>query len=190
MTISKFINILKETYITRYLPPYVSAKRNEIKSAHKCFFIDNGLRNFSVKLFNALSDRPDKVAILENLVFTELLKKVSISDMLYFWRTKAGAEMDFVFIKDGIVIPIEIKSGSAVPGRYPRSFHSFLNRFSPESAVFLNRDVFKIDQIGHTKVFCIPVPWFLLFGFEMLGDIQGPSLVPASVSMKGAGYVA
>ncbi len=129
VTITKFINILKETYITWYLPPYVSAKRNEIKSAHKCFFVDNGLRNFSVKLFSALSDRPDKGAVLENLVFTELHKKRSVSDELYFWRTKAGAEMDFVFQRNDNAIPIEIKSGTAVPGRYSRSFHSYLNRF-------------------------------------------------------------
>jgi len=171
VTISKFISILKETYITWYLPPYVSAKRNEIKSAHKCFFMDNGLRNFSIKLFNSLSDRPDKGAILENLVFTELLKNASISDELYFWRTKAGAEMDFVFIKNGIAIPIEIKSGSAIPGRYPRSFHSFLNRFSPELAIYLNKDMFKIEIVDNTKVFCIPTHWFLLSGFEILGDI-------------------
>ena len=170
VTISKFINILKETYITRYLPPYVSAKRNEIKSAHKCFFIDNGLRNFSVKLFSAFSGRPDKGAILENLVFTELFKNASISDALYFWRTKAGAEMDFVFIKNGIPIPIEIKSGSAIVGRYPRSFHSFLNRFSPKTAIYLNKDIFKMDRVNHTNIFCIPTHWFLLFGFDMLGD--------------------
>jgi len=171
VTISKFINILKETYITWYLPPYVSAKRNEIKSAHKCFFVDNGLRNFSVKLFSSLSNRPDKGAVLENLVFTELLKKMSISDELYFWRTKAGAEMDFVFQQNDNAIPIEIKSGSAIPGRYSRSFHSFLNRFSPEFAIYLNKDMFKIDKVGNTKVFCIPTHWFLLFGIEMLKDI-------------------
>ena len=171
VTVSKFINILKETYIIWYLPPYVRAKRNEIKSAHKCFFIDNGLRNFSVKLFNSLSGRPDRGAVLENLVFTELFKKTSISDVLYFLRTKAGAEMDFVLIKNDTAIPIEIKSGSAIPGRYPRSFHSFLNRFSLEFAIYLNKDVFEIDEVGNTKVFCIPIHWFLLFGIEMLGDI-------------------
>jgi predicted AAA+ superfamily ATPase len=87
--------------------------------------VDNGLRNFSVKLFSSLSNRPDKEAVLENLVFTELIKKKSISDELYFWRTKAGAEMDFVFQRNDNIIPIEIKSGSAIPGRYSRSFHSF-----------------------------------------------------------------
>ena len=126
---------------------------------------------FSVKLFSSLSNRPDKGAVVENLVFTELLKKASISDELYFWRTKAGAEMDFVFQQNDNAIPIEIKSGSAIPGRYSRSFHSFLNRFSPEFAIYLNKDMFKIDKVGNTKVFCIPTHWFLLFGIEMLGDI-------------------
>jgi predicted AAA+ superfamily ATPase len=71
--------------------------------------VDNGLRNFSVKLFSSLSDRPDKGAVSENLVFTELLKKKSISDELYFWRTKAGAEMDFAFQQNDNAIPIEIR---------------------------------------------------------------------------------
>ena len=75
VTITKFINILKGTYITWYLPQYVSAIRNEIISAHKCFFVDNGLRNFSVRQFSSLSNRPDKRVLLENLVFTEILKK-------------------------------------------------------------------------------------------------------------------
>jgi predicted AAA+ superfamily ATPase len=169
VTITKFINILKETYVASLLPPYVSVKRNEIKSAHKCFFVDNGLRNFAIKLFGDLSNRPDKGAVVENLVFTELLKIASVADGLHFWRTKSGAEMDFVLKKDGIAIPIEIKSGSAVPGRYSKSFHSFLKRFSPRSAIYLNKDVFEIDMVGHTKVFRIPTHWFLLMGPEMVG---------------------
>ena len=52
-------------------------------------------------LFSSLTTRPDKRALLENLVFTELLKKASVSDELYFWRTKDGAEMDFVFQHTG-----------------------------------------------------------------------------------------
>jgi len=76
VTITKFISILKETYIASLLPPYTSVKRNEIKSAHKCFFMDNGLRNFAIKLFSNISDRPDKGAVLENLVFTELFKQI------------------------------------------------------------------------------------------------------------------
>ena len=171
VTITKFINLLKETYIASLLPPYVSAKRNEIKSAHKCFFMDNGLRNFAIKLFSSISDRPDKGAVLENLVFTELFKKITLSESLYFWRTKAGAEMDFVLIKEANPIPIEIKSGPAVSGRYTRSFHAFLNRFSPKTAIFLNKNIFDINCVNQTKVFCIPIHWFLLFGHEMIENI-------------------
>ncbi len=170
VTITKFIRILQETYIASLLPPYVSTKRNEIKSARKCFFMDTGIRNFAIRLFGNLSARPDKGAVLENLVFTELFKKISISESLCFWRTKAGAEMDFVLLKEGNPLPIEIKSGSAVPGRYTRSFHAFLNRFSPETAIFLNKDMFDINIVNHTKVFTIPVHWFLLFGPEIIED--------------------
>jgi len=32
----------------------------------------------------------------------------------------------------------------------------FLNKFSPEFAIYLNKDMFKIDKVGNKKVFCIP----------------------------------
>ncbi len=170
-TVSKYMDILKETYIAGYLPPFVSSRRNEVKSAHKCFFMDNGLRNFSLRQFNALNDRADKGALIENLVFTELVKDNALyNEELYYWRSKGGAEIDFVLsIPDkGGIIPIEIKSGPARPGLLSKSFHAFLDVFSPPTAIFLNRDLFHIEKVKQTCVYYIPNHWFLLFGSGLI----------------------
>jgi uncharacterized protein len=167
ITVTKYMDILKETYIAGYLPAFVSNRRNEVKSAHKSFFMDNGLRNFSVRQFNALNDRADKGALIENLVFTELVKDNAFyNEELFYWRSKGGAEIDFVLsVPDkGGIIPIEIKSGAARPGLLSKSFHAFLNIFSPKAAIFLNRDLFHIEQVKQTRVYYIPNHWFLLFG--------------------------
>lgn len=167
VTVTRYMDILQETYVAGYLPPFVSSRRNEVKSAHKCFFIDNGLRNFSLRQFNALSDRSDKGALIENLVFTELVKDNALyNEELYYWRSKGGAEMDFVLSMPdrGGIIPIEIKSGAARPGLLSKSFHAFLDVFSPQSAIFLNKDLFHIEKVKQTWVYYIPNHWFLLFG--------------------------
>lgn len=82
------------------------------------------------------------------------------------WRSKGGAEMDFVLSMPdrGGIIPIEIKSGSARPGLLSKSFHAFLDVFSPHSAIFLNKDLFHIEKVKGTYVSYIPNHWFLLFG--------------------------
>ncbi|MGE5342940.1 MAG: ATP-binding protein [Candidatus Omnitrophota bacterium] len=169
VTISKYLSMLSETYIASYLPPYVSGKRAEVKSAHKCFFIDNGIRNFSVRQFGDLTNRPDKGALIENLIFTELAKDDFLlnADMFY-WRSKSGAEMDFVLQTSNGIIPIEIKSGSARPGLLSRSFHAFLDHFSPQFALFLNKDLFHIEMVNQTRVVYIPNHWFLLFGSDLV----------------------
>jgi uncharacterized protein len=165
VTLTKYMEILKETYITGYLPPYVSNRRNEVKSAHKSFFIDNGLRNYAIRQFGAFENRQDRGQLIENLVFSELVKDDGIyKQELFFWRTKGGAEMDFILHGNEGIIPVEIKSGPAKPGSLSRSFHSFLERFSPASAVFLNRDLFHIEKIKNTTVYYIPIHWFLLYG--------------------------
>jgi predicted AAA+ superfamily ATPase len=169
ITVAKYMTLLEETYITGYLPPFVSSKRSEVKSAHKCFFIDNGLRNFAVRQFNALGTRVDKGALVENIIFAELVKgNALLNEELFFWRSKSGAEVDFVLLDGNKMIPIEIKSGPARPGLLSRSFHAFLDRFSPGIAFFLNRDLFHIETIKQTRVYYLPVHWFLLFGVNLV----------------------
>ena len=173
VTLSKYLNILQETYVTAYLPPLVSNRRNEIKRAHKCFFLDNGFRNLSISQFNSLGDRTDKGPLLENMVFSELLKHRTLDQGIRFWRTKAGSEVDFVISREQEDIPVEIKAGPARPGRLSKSFHAFLDHFSPKKGLFLNRDLFHVTDIKQTRVYYIPIHWFLFSGLEMILGVEG-----------------
>lgn len=168
ITITKYLSILKETFITYYLPPYTSNRRNEVKSVHKCFFIDNGLRNFALKDFNNTENRNDKGQLYENIVFTELYKNLNIENDLFYWRTKAGAEVDFVFKSDNELIPVEIKSGTSRIGTLSKSYHSFIEHFKPKKGIYLNKDIFAIKQIKDTTIYYMPIHWFLLFGIDMV----------------------
>nr|MBP7654744.1 ATP-binding protein [Candidatus Dependentiae bacterium] len=170
-TLNHYLSVLQDTFVTHYLPPYTSLRRNEVKSAHKCFFFDNGLRNFALRMFSELEFRPDKGMLLENLVFTEIYKKLSVEQELFFWRTKAGAEVDFVLTFGNNIIPIEVKSGSVKSGMISKSFHSFIDNFKPVAGICLNKDTFDIANISGSRIYYIPIHWFLIYFREIIQDI-------------------
>jgi len=69
-----------------------------------------GMRNAILRDFSALKDRSDKGVLLESFVFLKLQSMLRPNVELRFWRTKAGDEVDFIFLKDRRPIPIEVKS--------------------------------------------------------------------------------
>ena len=82
--------------ILRQLDPYYSNKKNTITKMKKLYFYDLGMRNIIYNSFNDISIRVDKGAIFENYVFLELIKNTQLFSTLYFYRTRDGAEVDFV----------------------------------------------------------------------------------------------
>jgi hypothetical protein len=167
-TIERYMDILKDTFIISLLKPFTSNKRSEVKYSNKIYFNDPGIRNLSLKNLSSAVDRSDIGSMVENIVFTEILKKQELLDDLYYWRTKSKAEMDFIYSRGEHIIPIEVKTGSARIGTLTRSFHSFIDTYNPRQAVFINKDKFGHLKVGETDVYYIPVTWFLLFGVGML----------------------
>lgn len=118
-----------------------------------------------------LVNKSEICSLLENLIFTELVKRNALlNEELFFWRSKGGAEIDFVLSVPGqdSVMPVEVKAGPGRPGLLSKSFHAFLDYFSPGRAIFLNRDLFHIEKVKGTEVYYIPNHWFLLFGMDII----------------------
>ena len=158
--LKKHLAILEETYIIKFLKPFYTNRRLEIVKNPKVYFWDTGLRNHLVRDFRPFSERPDKGALVENAVGLELLKK---GLELNYWRTKSGAEVDFV-LPEHPPVPIEVKAGLAqTPGK---SFLSFLRRYSPERAfLFHEGEPAQETREGITIHF---LPWYEAGRFEKL----------------------
>ena len=88
--------------LIKQIPLFFTNKRTEIVKNPEIFFYDLGIRNAVINNFLDFEDRVDSGALLENFVFRELVE----NDLKYY-RTKNGAEVDFV-LND--TIPIEVKS--------------------------------------------------------------------------------
>ena len=69
-----------------------------------------------------------KGAFAENYVMSQM-KCLDVP--VYFWRTKADAEVDFISDYEGVIFPIEVKSEDNTKAK---SLHLFCSRFQPKFA--------------------------------------------------------
>ncbi len=148
------IHILQKTYILTECRPYYRNKRTELVKAPKVFFIDTGFRNSIIKNFQPLSERPDKVALYENIIASELLKA---GHELRYWRTKSKAEVDFVIEQNAQLTPIEVKT-SIAGNRIPKSLQSFMAKYKPKSAALIALETGVQKKSGNVDII---TPWAL-----------------------------
>lgn len=91
-----YVELLRQMYIIKLVEPYHTNKRSTITKMTKVYFCDTGLRNIINSDFSEMGFRPDNGAIFENYVFLELLRNLNPGGEIQFYRTRDGAEVDFV----------------------------------------------------------------------------------------------
>ncbi len=141
-TIHAYVEILEESHIVKVVRPFAGGKRRELTTAPKIFFIDNGIRNSLLNAFSPdISLRTDKGALMENWIFSELYKSMPLTSVIHFWRSKAGAEVDFVVEQAGKIMALEVKSADLDHPRLSRSARSFIDAYRPEKFAVLNHSL-------------------------------------------------
>ena len=143
--VRKYLNMLEKTYVLSLVRPYFTNKRLELVKNPKVYFIDTGLRNAAVGHFQPLVLRSDKGALYENHVFSERIKA---DRQVKFWRTKSGAEVDFVIDSS---VPVEVKSHLSGPV-IGKSLYSFIEKYRPEKAYILNENLFTDEMFNGAKI--------------------------------------
>jgi len=156
-TIERYLFLLENTFITNLVKPFFTNKRKEITKMPKIFFKDVGLRNMLISNFNALEKRPDKGALIENLIYTELKKNLAPLEELYFWRTQTKTEVDFVIKGEKqSLLPIEVKYKKFKSIQIPRGLRSFILTYQPEKAFVITKDFLKQTRLKQTTIFFLP----------------------------------
>lgn len=165
-TLENYFNILEKTFILYELKPFFKNTRKELTKMPKLYFIDNGLRNFAISDFSRFSEHRDKGILLENFIFSSLIK--DWLDSLYFWRTKDKSEVDFI-LKDyfGNIIPLEVKSGEISIPKIPRGLQSFINSYNPKQGFIVNLSTKEEVKFKNTKISFI-FPYQLKTSFKKI----------------------
>lgn len=106
------------------------------------FSYDNGIRNSIIKNFNPLDLRQDKGALWENFLIAERMKRNYYNDYfcnIYFWRTTAQQEIDYLEEYGGKLHAFKFKWRSGKPSHFPKSF---LTAYPGAETQLINRDNF------------------------------------------------
>lgn len=155
--LKKHLNILDETFICREIRPFFKNRQKELSKNPKIYFMDTGFRNNLMENMNRPDKRSDTGALIENVCFIRLGELCEQINKINFWRTKAGAEVDFILHIAGSIVPIEIKYSSFSGEKISKSFMSFINSFNPEYAVVLTKNYWGQVKRDKTKTLFIPV---------------------------------
>ena len=123
----------------------------QLSRAPKLIWLDAGLANYANKVQKDVFEAADildawRGAIAEQLVAQELLTlSYRVSEQRYFWnRLRSEAEVDFEYVFDGHVIPIEVKAGH---NAHLRALHEFMDMSKETVAVRVWSQPFQLDAV-------------------------------------------
>jgi uncharacterized protein len=148
VTLDNYFYYLEQTFIIDRVRPYFRNIRKEIIKSPRVYFNDIGFRNFAINNFNKLDIREDKGFVFENFVYLILKEKLGSSYKINFWRTKAGAEVDFIIFNDLKPIPVEAKAKYFKKPAITQSIRSFINTYKPDIAFVINLNLNEEIKIG------------------------------------------
>ena len=108
-TLDKYLAILQGTYLFDYVRPHFTNLRKELTKMPKVFAQDMGMIAHTLQLAPQQDYRLLQGALIENVIYTELIKQLPDYAQIKFYRTVSGAEIDFIVDFRNALLPIEVK---------------------------------------------------------------------------------
>ena len=154
-TLSRYLLYLENTFMVRVLRPFLGNLRGELTKMPKVYFADLGLRNLLVGLVGARLSLMDRGPLIENLVEI-LLRLDPRTQDLFYWRTRGGAEVDFVWRTGGEIYAVEVKAARSARHSVPRSLAAFIKTYRPRKAAVVAPDAEGEIQCDGIPVLFLP----------------------------------
>jgi len=156
-----YVGILEDLLLAFRVPVFTRRAKRALAAHGKFFFFDAGVFR-SLRPSGPL-DRPEEIhgAALEGLVAQHLRAWDAYRgerSKLYYWRTRSGAEVDFVLYGPDGFWAIEVKNTGRVDGRDLRALRSFREEYPECRALFLYRGQ---ERLVRHDILCVPCDEFL-----------------------------
>lgn len=130
--VNNYIDILIKSLHISIVSPFSNNIRKELTKMPKIYFSDLGFRNTILNSFNPIENRIDKGAILENFIYKALINNYE-KDMVKYWRTADGDEVDFVV--DSIHSQFAIEAKYNYKQFNPKK-HSRFTKYYPDIPIY------------------------------------------------------
>lgn len=152
-TVKNYLWYLEKTFVLRRVNPYFRNVRKEVTKMPVFYFYDLGFRNYALGDFR--NDLPSQNLgfVFENFIFNSLSEKAQeVAAGVNFWRTKDGAEVDFVVDFKKEIVPVEAKYRSLSKPELTRSLKNFIIKYKPRKAYVVNLELEEKVVLGKTNV--------------------------------------
>jgi predicted AAA+ superfamily ATPase len=161
-TLKTYLYYAEKTYILKKVTPFFRNVKKELTKTPVYYFYDLGLRNFSAGFFGKIERFSEAGFLFQNLVLLLLKEKFEETGAkIHYWRSKDGAEVDFVIDLKSEVIPVEVKASFLKKPSISRSLRSFIRKYQPKEAWIINLSLKDKVKIGNTLVNILSI-WELL----------------------------
>ncbi len=159
-TLKTYLWYAEQTFMIHTVKPFFTNPKKELTKSPVVYFNDLGMLHF---LRGTLPGNLKTGMDFQNFVYLILKERFErpLSPVKY-WRTKNKAEVDFVIIRDGQVIPFEVKFSPIKKPVVSRSLRSFIEKYKPPRAYVVHTGDFFETKIETTEVIFLPY-WKLYF---------------------------
>jgi predicted AAA+ superfamily ATPase len=169
-TAEGYLSILDDLLLAFTVPVFTHRAARGLQSHPKWYYFDSGL--FRAMRPQGPLDRPEEIggAALEGLVAQHLRAFTALrgrGESLYYWRTRAGNEVDFVLYGEDIFAAIEVKNTRALRPRDFSGLASFGEDYPEAKRILAHRGA---DRTVERGVLCVPVE-DLLRELDPLADL-------------------
>jgi predicted AAA+ superfamily ATPase len=118
-TASAWLSALEASHLVFLVRPHHRNFNKRLVKTPKLYFNDTGLASWllGIRDMDHMAFHSSRGALFENWVFLEFLKNRlhrGLPADITFWRDSAGLEVDFLHEQDGLLHPIEVKSGQTL----------------------------------------------------------------------------
>ena len=160
-TVEGYIGVLEDLLLAYRIPVFTRRAKRAVTSHPKFYIFDAGVYR-SIQSHGPL-DRPEEIEgiALEGLVAEHLRSWIDYSDSyydLYFWRTRAGNEVDFVIYGGDEFCALEVKNSSTIHPADLNGLKAFREEYPQCRTILLYRGKERLMKAG---ILCLPCEEFL-----------------------------
>lgn len=165
-TVHRYLNLLEASHVLTRVYGYAVSRTQRLSKRPKAYLFDVGGAAYLTGLHDAEAVRRsrERGGLLEGLVLQQLAAVAELmapAARIHYWRTRTGAEVDFVVEHGRSLLPIEVKSTTSPGYGDVTRLKEFLRTYEDARAGVLVHAGGEVVRLGERIV---AVPWTMLAG--------------------------
>jgi uncharacterized protein len=163
-TLKKYRGYLEATLVYKEIYPFIGSSLKRLVKSPKGYLTNNGLISLFTGLYHPLllEKSGQMGARFENWFLNELqiwLDRDPGRSQIYFWRTSAGVEVDFVVEKQPWIFPFEVTYSNLIQPQKVKHLEQFMQEESKAPfGFYIYNGEFKFDQ--ERRIYFLPA-WMI-----------------------------